>query len=117
MPFFFSLFFGFLLAGGLTPLKISNEEVVLQGPLTPFSSRPSTPGKVTVSQIGFCFFFFFPSYQMRWCKKSFIKKNSVTKNAVKFSTTNIIVFVIIKGGFCFYFFHVLIHDSGFVLLL
>ncbi|CAM6032667.1 unnamed protein product, partial [Sphagnum compactum] len=29
--------------GGLTPLKISNEEVVLQGPLTPFSSRPSTP--------------------------------------------------------------------------
>jgi hypothetical protein len=39
----------FALAGGLAPLKPFSKEIVLQGPLTPFSSQPSTPGKVTIS--------------------------------------------------------------------
>jgi hypothetical protein len=39
----------FALAGGLAPLKPFSKEIALQGPLTPFSSQPSTPGKVTIS--------------------------------------------------------------------
>jgi hypothetical protein len=94
MPFLFFLFFGLLLAGGLTPLKISNEEVVLQGPLTPFSSRPSTPGKVTVSQIGFLFYFF-PSYQMRWCKlyKKQIQSQRMLQNSLLPTSKEDFVFI------------------------